>query len=101
MYIKEENEIEADRGEGSTYSKGIGGWDRVDKLTRDVVNLTGLCVTSSDAKEIRHFYNDLLEYDKRPLVFQPVPHRPPMGRFGRLKRSGHATVDYIYMYMKW
>ena len=82
-------------GEGSVDSMGIEGWDRVDQLATALVSLSGLSVSSSEAKEIEKLYNNLLDYDKRPLVFQPVALKPPRGRFGRSKRSSYPTVDYM------
>ena len=82
-------------------SRGISGWDRVDKLARALINLSGLCVSTSEAKEIERLYDDLIDYDKRPLVFQPVVHKPPKGRFARSKRtSGYPTVDHMKRYFQ-
>ena len=82
-------------------SRGISGWDRVDKLARALVNLSGLCVSTSEAKEIERLYDDLIDYDKRPLVFQPVVHRPPKGCFARSKRSsGYPTIDHMKRYFQ-
>lgn len=97
--LKEENEPEMDTvGEESTDSRGISGWDRVEKLARALVSLSGLSVSTSEAKEIERLYDDLLDYDKRPLVFQPVVHKPPKGRFARTKRSNHPSVDHMKRY---
>ena len=75
-------------------SRGILGWDRVDELAKALVGLSGLSVTNSQAKEIKRLYDNLLEFDKRPLVFKPRPRNTLKGRFGRTKRvGGHVNVD--------
>lgn len=99
-HLKEENEPEMDTvEEQSCDSRGFSGWDKVDKLARALVSLNGLCVSPSEAKEIERLYNDLVDYDKRPLVFQPVVHKPPKGRFARTKRPSHPTVDHMKRYL--
>lgn len=75
-------------------SRGIPGWDKVDDLAKALIGLSGLSVTNSQAKEIKRLYLNLLEFDKRPLMFKSGPYRPPKGRFGRTKRlGGHVNVD--------
>ena len=75
-------------------SRNILGWDKVDELAKALVNLSGLSVTDSQATEIQRLYHNLLEFDKRPLVFKPRPYSTPKGRFGRTKRvGGHVNVD--------
>lgn len=49
---------------------GILGWERVDRLAIALLDLSGLCVTNSEAREIQHLYDKLLEFDKKPLVFK-------------------------------
>lgn len=79
----------------SVDSRGIPGWDRVDRLARALLSLSGLSVTNTQASQIQHLYEDLAEYDKRPLVFKPRAHPPSRGRFGRSKRGSHISVDYM------
>ena len=74
-------------------ARGILGWDRVDKLAKALITLEGLAVTTSQAQEIELLYNRLVEYDRRPIQFQPRPQRPSRGRFSRKKTSGHKSVE--------
>ena len=80
-------------------SRGIPGWDKVDDLAKALIGLSGLSVTNSQAKEIKRLYLNLLEFDKRPLMFKSGPYRPPKRRFGRAKRlGGHVNVDSMKRY---
>ena len=51
-------------------SRGIPGWKKVDRLARALIDLKGFCITNQQARVIQELYLDLLEYDKRPLVFR-------------------------------
>ncbi len=89
--------------ESSSDSRGIQGRDKVDKLARTLVSLTGLHVTNSSADQIKklyeeQLYEELLEYDKRPLVIKPIPFNRSRGRFGRKKSSSHTGVDHMKQY---
>ena len=75
-------------------SRGIAGWDRVDQLARALIDLSGLAVTNSQAREIKKLYEALSLYDKKPLEFRPVPRKASRGRFGRSK-SGHVGLDHM------
>ena len=79
----------------------------VSQVGTEWINLLGLlsievdCVSTSEAKNTERLYDDLIDYDKRPLVFHPVVHKPPKGRFARSKRSsGHPTVDHMKRYFQ-
>ena len=85
--------------EDSIDSRGIPGWDRVDKLARALVKLRGLCVTNTQAAEIKQLYHSLLEYDKRPLVFAPSVRQAPRGRFARSKSQSIIGVDHMKKYV--
>ena len=63
-------------------SRGIPGWNHVDKLARALVELHGLCVCDSAAEKIKELYHNLLEFDKRPPFF-PTP-------------SGHHTSRSLW-----
>ena len=67
----------------------------MDKLARALVALQGLCVTESQASEIKKLYHNLLEFDKKPLVFSPRKLQAPRGRFARSKGQAIAGVDHI------
>lgn len=89
--MEEEEEEEKDE---SLDSGGIPGWDRVDRLARALISLSGLSVTNAQAREIKKLYDDLLPYDKAPLRFEAQPRRPSRGRFARSK-SGHVGLDQM------
>ena len=75
-------------------SRGVPGWEKVDRLARALLDLKGLCITNAQAQEIKTLYSQLLEYHKKPLTFQPRQVKQPRGRFGRSKyRVGHARID--------
>ena len=68
------------------------GWEKVDRLARALVGLKGLCITNQQAGMIQKLYQDMLEYDKRPVVFRPsTTINPPKGRFGRTKREAATS----------
>ena len=74
--------------------RGIGGWEKVDRMARTLLNLKGLCVTNAQAKELKMLYSQLLDYDKKPVTFQPRQIKRTRGKFARSKnREGHAGVD--------
>ena len=52
----------------------------------------GLAVNTSQAQEIEHLYNWLVDYNKRP-IFPPRHQRPSWGRFALKKQSGHMTNE--------
>ena len=79
-------------------SRGIPGWDKVHRLADALLGLTQLYVTESDAKTIKHLYDDLVDFDKRSLRFQPRPLKPSRGRFARSKRSSHVGLDHMKRY---
>lgn len=81
--------------ESSVDSRGIPGWDKVDKLARALLELQGLSVSSNQAAHIKELYGNLLDYDKRPLVFPPRLLSPPHGRFGRSKRPAQVGQDHV------
>ncbi len=59
-------------------SLGIPGWDKVDSLASALLNLKGMCVSTSEAE--KKLYKDLINFDKQPLTYKP---REP-------KRLGHC-----------
>lgn len=83
----------------SVDSRGIPGWDRVDKLAAALLALRGLCVTNAQAAEIQVLYRNLLEYDKKPLTYPPRSLKPPQGRFARSKSKSHIGVDHMKKYI--
>ena len=58
------------------------------------MNLKGLCVTNTQAEELKSLYSNLLSYDKKPITFQPRQIKRTRGRFARSKnRVGHVGID--------
>lgn len=62
----------------------------MDRLATALLQLEGLCVTNTQADHIKRLYDDLLAYDKEPIVFKARPLKPQRGRFA--KKSGHVSV---------
>ena len=55
--------------------------------------LKGLCVTNSQAEQIKKLYDDLLPYNREPVVFKARPPKQQHGRFaGSKKKSGHVSM---------
>lgn len=65
----------------------------MDALATALIGLEGLAVTNAQAREIQRLYDDLLEYDKWPILFKPQLQRTSCGRFARKKRSGHVSLE--------
>jgi hypothetical protein len=90
---EEESSASLQEDEVAVDAAGIPGWDRVDDLAKALTELDGLAVSTSQAQEIEHLYNRLVDYDKRPILFHPRRQRPTRGRFARNKQSGHMSVE--------
>lgn len=60
----EQDEAVEDADDEALNYRGIGGWEKVDRLARALVNLKGLCVTNAQAEELKMLYSQLLDYDK-------------------------------------
>ena len=65
-------------------SRGIPGWERVDRLARALLDLKGLCITNAQA-EIKTLYSQRLEHDKKPITFQPRQVKQPKGKIWSIK----------------
>ena len=76
------------------------GWNKVDKLAKLILATEGLSITNREASAITECYDNLEEYDKRPLKYHQVI-RKPRGRFGRSKssRSGHVGLTAMKRYL--
>ncbi len=93
-FIFLQEELEEKEDQEAVDSKGLPGWDRVDKLAEALINMEGLFVTNPKAEEVRHLYDNLLEYDKQPLKYHPMyQQNSSHGRFARKYRSGHVGVE--------
>ena len=53
------------------------------------------CVTNTQAEGIKRLYSDLMEYDKKPLTFQPHQLKPSKGRFARRKSTGYVSIEAV------
>ena len=91
-YVQEERGAVEDEDDEALDASGIHGWDKVGALAKALINLEGLAVTNAQAREIQKLCDDLLEYDKQPIVFKPRLQRSSCGRFARSKRSGHISL---------
>jgi len=65
----------------------------VSKLAEALIGLSGLGVTNDQARDIVKLFDNLEEYNKKPLVFYPAKQGQLCGRFGRSKRVGHINVE--------
>ena len=81
-------------------SRGVPGWDKVDKLAEALINMEGLFVTNAQAEVVKQLYDNLLDYDKEPLKYHPMYQTPRSthGRFARKYRSGHVGVETMKRY---
>ena len=92
VFVQEELEEKDDQE--AVDSKGLPGWDRVDKLAEALINMEGLFVTNAKAEQVKRLYDNLLHYDKQPLKYQPMyQQHSSRGRFARKYRSGHVGVE--------
>ena len=90
-------EEEISGGDEAVDSQSIPGWEKVDRLARALLHPCGLCVTNLQAAEIQQLYSELLDYDKKPLTFQPRKMKPTRGRFARRKeyRVKHVGIEAV------
>ena len=65
----------------------MAGWDKVDALADALLSLQGLSVSNKQAERIKSLYSQLLEFDRRPILFRPQQVKPSRGRFARRKRT--------------
>ena len=91
-------QTEAD-SEEAVDSTGVVGWDKVDALADALLSLQGLSVTNRQAERIKTLYSQLLEFDKKPILFRPRAVRPSRGRFVRKKGSGFRGVEAMKRYL--
>ena len=64
----------------------------MDRLATALLQLKGLCVTNAQADGIKKLYDDLLDYDKQPIIFKARPPKQQHGRFARSKKSGYTGI---------
>ena len=79
MYTQED---EISEGNEAVDSQGILGGEKVDRLARALLHLSGLCVTNTQAAEIQQLYSELLDYDKK-ISHLSAPQDEAKKRFAR------------------
>ena len=81
--------------------KGYPGWDKTDALARALLSLKGLSIKASQVESIKKLYQNLMEFDKRPLQFSPrVKASRLRGRFAKSRsQSGHISIDCVKRYV--
>ena len=83
---EEEDEIEDEAMD----AMGITGFDKVEALARALINLEGISVTNSQAGKIKRLYDQLSDYDKKPVLFKPKSRTDQTTN--KRKKSGHTPV---------
>ena len=76
----------------ATDSFRIPGWKKIDKLAQALLNATGISLCDSDAAKIVELYDQLEEYDKKPITYKAISKRPVSGKFQQKRRSGFIDV---------
>ena len=80
-------------------SRGIPGWDKVERLARALLSLKGLSISTEQASNISSLYAELDSHDKKPLVFTKRYSYKAKGRFARSRRRVEdASIDYMKRY---
>lgn len=76
-------------------ASGIPGFDKVDALAMALMECNGLAVNGTEVKKIKNLYDQLEEYDKRPILFKPRCQRKKnaSGRFKKKNRSGYKSIE--------
>ena len=78
-------------------ARGILRWDKVDHLAKALIELKGLSITNSQARNIKELYDALLDYDKKPITFTARPMKPARCRFACKKqyRVGGVGTEQV------
>ena len=71
----------------------IEGWDSVDVLCQHLMHIQGMSLSPAEARRIEKLYNDLPEYDKKPLRYSLNVPKNLDGIFARSKCKSHITID--------
>ena len=87
-----EEEIEEEEDGDSVDSRGVSGWQKVDKLARALLRMDGLSIQASEANEVVQLYDQLEPFDKKPLTYKSVLKKVSSGRFGSRKRLRHVGI---------
>ena len=62
-------------------------------MSKALIALSGLRVTNDQARDIVKLFNNLEEYDKKPLIIYPAREGRLRGIFARSKWVGHISVE--------
>ena len=80
-------------------SRGILGWDTVEKLAKALLSLKGLSMSEDQAKVISSLYDQLDSHNKKPLVYSKRYSHKTRGWFaisrGRLE---DVSIHYLKRY---
>jgi hypothetical protein len=68
-------------------SRSIEGWDKVDRLAENLLQLEGLSISNEQVENVIQHYDQLSQFDKDPLRYSRTI-QPARGRFGKSKNSG-------------
>jgi len=92
-HMDEENSLNDDDNDVMDVH-GIPGWGKVDILARALLNQDGISIKTSEANNIIKLYGELNDYDKKPLVYQPIKMNPQRtSRFSRKKKQSGYIGD--------
>ena len=82
-------------GSGTADPRGIPRWDKVVMLAEVPIQLTGIAVSATQARQIKDLYNGLEEYDKRAVEVHLKSQPQLRGRFCSQKRTGHTSREQM------
>lgn len=94
--VQEEAETELETDKTATDSRGIPGWDKVDALAKALLAGDGLTFSDADAQKILELYENLDEFDKKPITFKSVERKTSTGRYFARKPRG-AHMNFVKM----
>ena len=73
---------------------GVPGLDKVEALARALVELEGISVTNSQAEKLKSLYVQLVDYDKKPVIFERRPRLEQQdGVSSKKNKSGHTGLE--------
>ena len=78
-------------------ARGIPGWEKVEKLARYLTEVARnkLSLSDFEAKIVLDFYNDLDEFDKKPLCYAISKNKNFSASKSGTHRSGHVGVEHV------
>ena len=63
------------------------------KVTEALIGLSGLGVANDQTRDIVKMFNNLREYDKKPVMLCPAGKGLLCGTFVKCKRVGHISME--------